>query len=128
MAFTHTLARTWLGEGRSIESPTTYTADAQESLNLTVPADSTDLLVALQLDVSQIRAIYFVSDKTLTLKTNSDSAPDETINLVAGVPYMWAFGDYLVNLLATDITAIYLTRGSGDDAQFQLEALSDPTV
>lgn len=128
MAFTHTLARTWLGSGRSIESPTTQQGDAQESLNLTIPADSTDLLVALQLDVSQLQLFYMVSDKDVTFKTNSDSVPDETINLVAGRPYVWAFGDYAANLLETDITAIYLTRGSGDDAQFQLEALSDPTV
>ena len=128
MAFTHTIGRNWSSGGRSIEHANAYTGDAQESLSVTVPADSDDLLVAFQLDVSQIQAIYFVSDQDLTLKTNSDFAPDETINLVAGVPYVWALGDYLVNLLATDITALYLTRGSGEDALFQLEVLSDPTV
>lgn len=128
MAFVHTLARTWQASGRSIESPKTYSGDAQESLDVDVADSETDFEIAFQLDVSQIQSIYIVSDQDVTLETNNGSSPAETINLLAGVPYVWATGDYLANLLATDITALFVTNASGSAARFQLEVVSDPTV
>lgn len=97
-------------------------------LDESIPDESTDLAVALALDVSQIKGLYIVSDQDLTLETNSGSAADDTIALVAGVPLVWHPGCYMTNPLATDVTALYVTNASGAAARLQAEIIVDPTV
>lgn len=128
MAFTHTIGRNWASGSRSIEAANGYSGDAQESLDVNVADSETDFEVAFQLDVSQIQAIYIKSDQDLILETNSGGSPVDTLALLAGKPYVWTADDLWVNLLTTDITALFLTNASGSTARFQLEVVSDPTV
>jgi len=64
----------------------------------------------------------------ITVKTNSDSAPQETLTLIAGEPVQWAAANTLACPFSGDITALYATEANGDDAEFELEAIIDPTV
>jgi hypothetical protein len=105
-----------------------HTGAAKQSIEETVPDSSTDLEIAFALDVSQLKSIYIVSDQDITLETNSGSAADDTIALVAGVPYIWHSDSYHTCLLGTDITELYATNASGTDATLQIEALYDPTL
>lgn len=127
MAFAHTIGINWSSGSRGIESSNAYSGAAQQSIDEAIPDSSSDLLVAFSLDVSEIKSIYILSDKDLTLETNNGGAPDDTITLVGGVPYIWHTGSYFTNLLTTDITALYLTTGSVGEARFQLEVVTDPT-
>src|SRR3990170_666622 len=54
---------------------------------------TTDGLVALTLDVSQLKAIYLESDEDVTLETNSGAAPANTISLAANIPQIWTESD-----------------------------------
>ena len=70
-----------------------------------------------------------VSDKAITVETNSGSAPGNTFTLVANEPVVWhENGGMAVNsFLAADITSLFVTNASGAAAQFQIRSLSDPT-
>lgn len=97
------------------------------ALDVLVPDSETDFDVLVGIDVSQIQGIYIVSDQDITLETNNGTTPDETISLKANVPYKWHGECYDSNLLATDITALYFTNASGEDATVKIRVVSDPT-
>ncbi len=105
----------------------TLTGDGKFGRKIAVPAVTTDKAVDLTLDVSKIQSIYIKSDQDLTLETNSASAPDDTINLVANKPYVWYVGCYLTNLLDTDITALYVTNAGDAAALLTIECIFDST-
>ena len=95
-----------------------------------IPQSQTDALIALALDVSQIKALFMMCDTAITLETNSSSAPDNTIALVANVPITWAQGDANACPLTVDVTALYATNGAvgSGGSQLKIIALVDPTV
>ena len=92
-----------------------------------VPADSTDLEITIGIDVSAIQLIIIVASHDLKLETNSGAAPDNTLNLLAGQPYIWYVGSYYTNLLTVDITSIFMTEENSDDATLDILTLVDAT-
>ncbi len=127
MSFSQTLAQSIRAGGRDVAQNNTYEADAESSVDVSIPDSETDMLVNFALDVSQIEVIYIKSDRDLTLETNSGAAPDDTLNLVADVPYIWTKDSYFTNKLTVDITALYATNASAAAAQLQIEVLHDAT-
>lgn len=100
----------------------------RQTVKVTVPGSTTDQEVTYALDVSQLQGIYIVSeDEDLTLETNNGSTPDDTINLKAGVPYLWHSNSYHTKLLTTDITKLYLTNGETGATTFRLISVADVT-
>lgn len=93
----------------------------------TVPDSQTDYEITVTLDVSAVKAFYLVSDQDVTLETNSGSAADNTLSLVAGVPYVWTTDSYDSFLLDTDVTSIFITNASGATATIDMLALLDAT-
>lgn len=126
MAFTHRVTQNVNG-GKPITKENDYSGSGQISIDETIADSTTDGLVAMSLDVSQIKSIYIVATVAMLLETNSGSAPAETISLVADVPYVWTTDSYDTNLLATDITALFLTNVSGGAGNFTLECVYDAT-
>jgi hypothetical protein len=96
-----------------------------------VPASSTDLEVAAVIDVSQLKFVYIKSDVAVKLETNSSSAPDNTINLEAGVPVTWvkpAAGSIPACPFSVDVTKFFFTESNGVDAAVEIIVGVDPTV
>ena len=111
-----------------VEASQTFTATLPIQLDAEpVPADSTDLEIVIAIDVSAIKLIIILASHDLTLETNNGAAPDDTLNLVAGRPYVWYTGSYYTNLLTTDITSIFMTEAASDDATLDILALVDAT-
>lgn len=127
MAFTHTLVQQWLENGVTVDSSVNYSGDSEAKISVSVADSVTDQLSVFSLDVSQIQLIYMSSTAALTVETNDGTTPADTIVLVADVPYIWHTGSYYTNLLATDITALYLTNASGSAATFELRVVYDGT-
>ncbi len=125
MSFTHTLSLKVTTAGRNILAEIELSDDGQTSRTIEVAQDSTDLLVNLAIDVSQIQSIYMKSDQDLTVKTNDSGAPDNTLNLLADQPYIWWSGCLFTNLLTVDITALYLTNTAA--ATLEIEVVVDST-
>lgn len=127
MAFSHTIGRNWSNGQRSISAQQTFAGDGQVSRDIAVPDELTDLEVNLAIDVSQIKAVFILSDQDVTLETNSAGAPDDTIALKANKPYIWCTDDYDSCLLTVDVTDIYLTNSSGSAATVKVEVVTDST-
>jgi hypothetical protein len=96
-------------------------------LSESVATASTDTLIAVSIDVSAVKAFYLVSSAAITVETNSGSAADDTLSLVAGQPYVWHTGSYDTFLLGTDVTGLYITNASGSTAAIELRVIQDAT-
>jgi hypothetical protein len=133
MSLTHSLIFTWQGQnGNSIAKTVTSTSGAEQSIDETIPALASDLEVALVLDVSQVKSIYIVASAAMTLETNSGSAADNTVTLVANIPFVWHYQDGTTLrdtagvAITTDITALFVTSTAG--GTLQVRVLVDPTA
>lgn len=128
MSFTHTLTQVWAQGNNSISQQVSKSADGETNRDVTVPENSTDLLVNFTLDVSELKALYIVSDKAMTIQVNSGSSPSVTLTLVANEPLVWWTGSSHANpFSSTDVTALYLTTGAVGEAILKIRALHDST-
>lgn len=127
MSFSATVTEQAIVGGVVTTKQQTITSGGLYQISETVPASTTNQLIAANLDVSQAAFVYIVADYDCTLKTNSTSSPNVTMNLKAGVPYLWYTNKYNALLFTADITAIYLTTGA-NDTTLTATFLADPTV
>jgi hypothetical protein len=82
-------------------------------LDQTIPANSTNLLYTISLIAANLQSFIMLSDSDLTVKTNSSSAPANTINLKAGKPLVWDISNgYYPNPFTVNVTAFYSTNGT----------------
>ena len=127
MSFTHSLTQAVNGMSQPVSRSNNYTGSGEVSVDEAVPDSTTDQLVTIAIDVSAIQSFYMVSDQALTVETNSGSVADETIVLAANIPFVETSDNYHADILATDITALYLTNASGSTANFKLRCVQDVT-
>jgi len=93
----------------------------------TVATAETDYEINFDLDVSACKSFYLESDQNVTFETNSGSAADDTIALLANKPYVWHTDAYDSFLLGTDVTSVFITNASGSTATIYCVALFDVT-
>lgn len=128
MAVTHRIVDTYSAGGRSSGGNTREYSGSQETyFEESIANGGTDVVVAFTLDVSACKSFFIISDKDITLETNSGSAADDTIALLANRPYQWDTESYDSFLLGTDVTALYFTNSSGAAATVKCHALTDAT-
>lgn len=125
--FDHVITRkVAVGQG-SVGGSVTKNAGARFSMDVDVANGVTNGQHVLPMDVSQIKSFFILSDKNVLIETNSGSSPDDTLTLLAGIPYEWYEGSAAAFELGTDVTAIYITNASGATARIQIEFIYDPT-
>ena len=127
MAFTATITETIDIGGLQISQSNLYTDEAETRIDKAVADSSTDFLIALVQDVSETAIVYIVSDQAVTLEFNDSTTGVPTIVLKAGVPYVWYTDSYFTDLLATNITKVYVTNASGSTANVKIRFLYDAT-
>lgn len=125
MAIEQGLKFRWNEGGAYHSKRVSDTASSAISILENVPDGTTDQEVSISLDIDQIKILYIAADQNLTLETNSGSSPDDTINLLAGVPLAWHVNSYFSNPFSVDIASIFLSNSAGADAEFVLEALQE---
>lgn len=86
---------------------------------------TTEFVVAI--DVSAVKSFFVVCSVDAILETNSSSAADDTISLVAGVPYVWNTDSYDAFLLGTDVTSIFFTVAGATAGVVYLGYVADAT-
>ena len=98
------------GDGISLSGSANASGDTILSIDASIPLNTTNSPVAAAFVVADVVALYIVSSVNVVLKTNSTGAPDDTINLKAGVPLMWvASAPYQANPFSADVTEIFIT-------------------
>ncbi len=127
MAVTATVDRHLSGIGSTKSQATEYSSSAAVDIDDTVADSETDFQINAAIDVSAAKVIYLHSTQNVTVETNNGGSPDNTINLVANIPYLWTHDGYAVNLLTVDVTAFYITNASGSSATFTVKVLQDAT-
>jgi hypothetical protein len=99
------------------------TGSQLQSVSETV-ADSATFDLTMAIDVSAIVGIIIVASRAATFTCNSGA---NTVNLVAGVPYVWTTSSYNTNKLTVDATAIHVANASGGSLTFDMQIVSDAT-
>ena len=105
----------------------TATGGGRNNLSEAVPGPSTNLQMNWQVDVSTIKAIKFLSDIDLTIKTNSSGSPADTITLTANQPLFWHVGMGLTSPLGTDVTTIFVTAAGSVAGTLKVWCITDVT-
>lgn len=129
MSFSHILTQSIQVSLAAVSGQKTYTAASRVSLSEAAP-DSATTVMAAAIDVSALKSFFLLSDQDVNIGTNDayGGSPDATIQLKAGVPYVWNTDSYDTFLLvAADIVTLHVTNASGSSATIQMEALIDPT-
>lgn len=95
------LAANWQDDGNIEVTP-----------NVSVPAASVNFATGIAFNGTNLRAIELVSNQNCTLYINAPSTgtPFATINLLAGIPFIWsANAAQIANPLNVNVTNIYVT-------------------
>jgi hypothetical protein len=127
MSFSMTFTEAVSSDEGQLSYSKEVTADLKIAVDVVVPDSTVDKEVDVALDYDKIQGIYIVSDQNLTLETNVAGTPVDTINLVANVPYVWHADSYCIIKFTADVTKIFLTNASGEEANFKMRVLVDST-
>lgn len=132
----HTISMS-LNDGGDALPTMSFNVSGEGLQQLAVPApnDAADLEIAIAFTLAELKSILLYASKALTIKTNSSSTPDDTIDLPAGKPWAWqaggpAEGANTGQLLTADVTAFFVTNPgstSADDTTLYIRVLSDAT-
>ena len=125
---THKATLALAGSGRSLSKSIVY-EDTGVSLidGETVAHGNDDVEFTFELDFSECKLFYLVSDQEVTFETNDGAAPADDWTLLANEPYLWHETSYHTFLIGTDITSIFISNQSGATATIYCLALYDPT-
>lgn len=86
--------------------------DGKTSISKTIPANSTNAEIDVVVDVSTVVVAAIEANKNCTVKTNSTSAPDDTLTLLANKAVGWKTNDVASLFLTADVTKLYVTTGA----------------
>lgn len=128
MAINTTLTLSITGIGNNVSQSVAIACSGTADVNETIADNTTDGAITFALDISATKVIYMVSDQAITVKTNSSSTPQETINLAANVPLLYAptlLGSAAP--FADDVTGLFVTNESGAAATLIIKAGTDVT-
>lgn len=125
MPFTNQLRVDAFANALNVSAVRSFSGDNQLAITQAIANGTTNQEILAAIDVSATKFVVLSSDVALTLKTNSSGSPDNTINLSAGVPYIWGYGDYNSLLLTVDVAKFFVTNSSGSSATLNILALID---
>jgi hypothetical protein len=107
---------------------TTLTSNTDIAQDITVAATTTNYEADIDVTEANIQSMAIYSDKAVTVKTNSTSAPDDTITLTAGQMKIWKVGDLdAAKLFTADVTKLYITNAGSAIATVKVRILLDQT-
>lgn len=126
MSFTHTLTQSYATNVGTVASATlTFTGDAEDDLDVAVPANSTNQLYSWAVTKTAMVAILLLCDQAVTIKTNSSSVPQDTINLAANTPVIWYSTSGATAPFSGNVTALYITNSQAVAANLKIRCLAN---
>lgn len=117
-----------LGSNAEIEQ--SYEVDVSGSVHVeeSVADGSTDLKITIPtIDISAMKSLFIRSTQDVTIKTNSSSTPDDTLNVKSGSPVDWDDKSVHAKPLSADVSSIFVSNSSGSSATLTIYAAQDTT-
>lgn len=108
MPFTHRISQSYndaIGQVASIQG--SYSGQNSKEFDGSVPANTTGFAIPLAFTKASMQALCLTSNQPVTLKTNSESSPGQTITLAAGQVIYWGSDFTAPNPITADVTALY---------------------
>ena len=128
MSYSSTFTEQASISGVSYSQQNTITGTGRSGFDETVANSETDYQITFTLDYSACVAFYLCSSEDVTFETNDGAAPDDTIALKAGIPYIWYTDKYDTFKITADVTTnVFITNASGSTATVRCEAVVDAT-
>lgn len=111
---THTITSSYTVPSGSVVGNTVVTDNEELNIDVVLAAASTNIEVDIVLTRSQLKTLCLFCTGACTVKTNSSSAPSDTISLIAGLPNISANNAGVMLVLPTaDTTKLFLTSAAG---------------
>lgn len=123
--FTHTLNQVWKESGQTtLTGGTSFSGDTEINQDLAVGAGLTNVEFDVTIISDNVQSIYFLSDQDVTVKTNSTSVPDDTLNLKANIAIAYGTGTNETNPIGTaTVTKFYVTNAGPTDATLKIRCV-----
>ena len=112
MSITRNCLLSLSGQNAPVSIPFSVTADEENDFAFQVTAAATNEQHIFGCTSAKLQQIIIESDQAMTLKTNSSGSPQDTIVLVAGIPFVWTAGCGMAYPFAGAVTTGYFTNGS----------------
>ena len=125
MSFTHQVQRNVYSNALNVATSETLEGDVEAAVSQDIDASAVNIEILVALDVSKLQSVVIKSSQDCTVKTNSSGSPDDTLTLVANVPYVWTINSYDASLITADVSKIFVTNGAAVAMTFQLLALAE---
>lgn len=130
MTFTHTLGVTYRTASGTIASTTdSYNADGEVNLESVVAAGANNAEHDISFDPADVKSMVLYSNQAVTIRTNNNAAPVDTIALSANKQVTWntdSSGAIPFNN-ATPITKFFITNAGNNNAAVKCYFLLDVT-
>ncbi len=110
--YTLTVNSAITGDGAGINSKASVQTPGADKNEVILAPNSVNVEIDMAIDISTVKGLVLLATADTTLKTNSTSAPDDTINLFAGRDNTFIDGQGEVQF-GTDVTKIYASSLNG---------------
>lgn len=128
MGITHSISRGWSGQNGTPIKPPDQTFTGTEELNFGFPlaGNTTNQQQPLAFTKSLLQSIFIYSDEEdITIKTNSSSAPQDTLTIKAGEPFAWDINCGLPNPFAGNVTTAFFTNAESAATNVSVRCLTN---
>lgn len=123
---THQLQQSWNGGGPSLAASVNKTSDGETNRGpIIVPEGAADVEVSIAFLADALKLFDLVPTGPVTVKTNSDSAPDDTFHVDGNAFMSWFRGSGIPNPFSADVTALFLSDLSVADTDAIHAAVTD---
>ncbi len=124
--FTHTLGISYHTDAGSIASTTdSYTGDAENDLEAVIAPSTVNEEFDLVVTVAKIISMVVYSDQALVIKTNSTSAPGNTVTLAAKKQVVWNTDSVMTKPFSTDVTKLFVSNAGASTAALKIRVLEN---
>ncbi len=125
MSITQNLSITWAGSGgaAAVGANVSLSSDLEHNLSTTVPGSTSNQSESIGFTKSKLQMFFAMSDQSITLKTNSSGASNDTISLSPNYPMTWYAGCGSSIPFVGDVTTMFLTNAGSTSATVNVRIL-----
>jgi hypothetical protein len=124
MSFNHKIISSYQDDAGPVFAATdAYTGNSEVGYDGSVPATTDNQEVDIGFTQSEVKALSLFSTTALTVKTNSSSAPTQTIVLAANQALVWGLNHVEANPITANVTKFFLSNDTAGAAVVKIRVL-----